>query len=79
MFSGFYLVNPCHQQGPLYMKDTHQQQRQKLVQGALAMMADTPQEAGLYEQQLLEQYVQGILSIDQVVQLVEQQHKVLNS
>ena len=45
--------------------------RRRLVQTALRLTEDTPMAAGAYERQLLEQFVLGQLSIEEVVALVE--------
>ncbi|MBJ6141759.1 hypothetical protein JAO77_00100 [Hymenobacter sp. BT559] len=49
------------------------QKRQRVVQGALAMTADTALAPDCYERQLLEEYVKGLLSIDEVLLLLAQQ------
>lgn len=45
--------------------------RRRLVQAALRLTEGTPMAAGPYERQLLERYVAGQLSIEEVVTLVE--------
>ena len=45
--------------------------RRRLVQTALRLTEDTPLAAGAYERQLLEQFVLGQLTIEEVVALVE--------
>ena len=45
--------------------------RRRLVQTALLLTQGTPLAAGAYEQQLLEQFVMGQLSIEEVVALLE--------
>lgn len=45
--------------------------RRQLVQTALRLTEDTAMAAGPYERQLLEQFVRGQLTIEEVVALVE--------
>ena len=48
-------------------------QRERAVQFALSMTRGTAIAPSEYEQQLLAQYVEGILTIDQVIEYTERQ------
>lgn len=50
-------------------------QRHKAVQFALAMTRGTAMAPSEYERQLLAQYVEGVLTIDQVIEYTEQEKK----
>jgi hypothetical protein len=52
---------------------TTQQYRQRVVTMALNLTQDTALSAGKYERLLLDQFAQGTLTIDQVVDLVGRQ------
>lgn len=49
---------------------TSEQRRAQIVAGVLAFTQGTPLEAGPYERHLLDEYVQGRLTIEQVERLV---------
>jgi hypothetical protein len=55
------------------MEKEQHSRRRNAVKGALFMTADTPLAPTLYERQLLAKYVRGVLSLEQVLALLEQQ------
>jgi hypothetical protein len=58
------------------MNDAQRAKRRRLVKAALWLTQQTPMYPSLRERQLLAQYVQGKLTIDQVIILTE---KLVNS
>jgi hypothetical protein len=59
--------------GPSCMNDIERGQRRKLVRQAMWITRDTPLAPSWHERQLLAKYVQGALTIEQVIALVEEE------
>ena len=53
----------------------NEQERREMVAAALSWTKTTAITPSLYEKQLLQQYIRGVLTIDQVIELLEENNE----
>ena len=54
----------------------NEQERREMVAAALSWTKTTAITPSLYEKQLLQQYIRGVLTIDQVIELLEENNEM---
>lgn len=54
----------------------NEQERREMVAAALSWTKTTAITPSLYEKQLLQQYIRGVLTVDQVIELLEENNEM---